>query len=49
MNVSIDNLKSSKMFILPILNVFEIYEIIIGKAFFHLETFDVLKLKNNKF
>lgn len=45
-NIDLDHIGVTKTFILPILNIYDIYEIILGSEFFHLETFSVLQLKN---
>lgn len=45
-NIDLQDIQYSKTFILPIFNVFEIYELILGSEFYHIETFQILSLKN---
>ncbi len=45
----IDKLNITKLFIFPVLNIFDIFEIIVDREFYHLESIDVLKHTTNEF
>lgn len=46
-NIEMSTVDVSKIFVVPILNVFDIYEVVMGSEFHFIETFEILELKNN--